>query len=194
MAAGRRAGRATKALGPNGLPPFLITLQRGVFSVSDVACLRITWDDHKIAELERLAAAGRSAREIAEALGVSRNAVIGKIHRLKLRLAGAPGSNTSATARRPVRGLSDRGRDGALMTRLKHPAPVRPAIVKPATVAPAVRAYPHKTTLIAARADQCRFPIGGDKHRLIVCGEPVAGASSYCAACHGVVYQKADKQ
>lgn len=42
------------------------------------------WTDERIGRLKTLWAGGKSANEIALAMDVSRNAVIGKVHRLKL--------------------------------------------------------------------------------------------------------------
>ncbi len=54
------------------------------------------WSEERVAELKRLWATGLSARQIAEQLGgVTRNAVIGKAHRLGL-------SQPSPIARSPI--------------------------------------------------------------------------------------------
>jgi GcrA cell cycle regulator len=61
----------------------------------------MSWTDERIAELQRLWAEGKSASEIAAILGdVTRNAVIGKAHRLNL--SGRP----SPIKRTPRRGAS----------------------------------------------------------------------------------------
>lgn len=44
----------------------------------------MSWTDERIAELTRLWQAGHSASEIGKRLGVSKNSVVGKAHRLKL--------------------------------------------------------------------------------------------------------------
>lgn len=43
-----------------------------------------TWSAHRVEELKRLVAAGYSCRQIADEIGVTRNAVIGKMNRLGL--------------------------------------------------------------------------------------------------------------
>lgn len=50
----------------------------------------MTWTEAQIAELERLWAAGQSTSQIGTALGVSKNAVIGKAHRLNLPVRASP--------------------------------------------------------------------------------------------------------
>jgi GcrA cell cycle regulator len=49
------------------------------------------WNADAIETLKTMLAAGRSSREIAEALGVTRNAVIGKSRRIGLNFAAPPG-------------------------------------------------------------------------------------------------------
>ena len=44
----------------------------------------MTWTEERVDNLKRLWGAGHSASEIGQAIGVTKNAVIGKAHRLKL--------------------------------------------------------------------------------------------------------------
>lgn len=48
------------------------------------------WTDDKIAEMRRLAAEGHSSSQMGAVLGCSRNAVIGKMHRLKFEFGFRP--------------------------------------------------------------------------------------------------------
>ncbi len=67
----------------------------------------MTWTDERIAILEEMWCAGRSAREVAEILGVTRNAVIGKANRMGLvHNSGSSGGNGSARAERRKRPTS----------------------------------------------------------------------------------------
>jgi len=87
----------------------------------------MSWTDERVESLKKLWAEGLSASQIAAQLGgVSRNAVIGKVHRLK---------------------LSSRGRTNAAPARPKKPAPA--ATPAPSAAAPAAR---HKPRPAAAAA------------------------------------------
>ena len=56
-----------------------------------------TWNDERVEQLKKLWAEGKSASQIAAEIGgISRNAVIGKVHRLGL--AGRPKAGAAATA------------------------------------------------------------------------------------------------
>ncbi|HIP80004.1 MAG TPA: GcrA cell cycle regulator, partial [Kiloniellaceae bacterium] len=63
----------------------------------------MTWTEERVAELMRLWEAGRSASEIGRLLGVSKNSVVGKAHRMKLAARPSPiKRGGSATGRRPA--------------------------------------------------------------------------------------------
>lgn len=76
----------------------------------------MNWTDERVELLRKLWAEGLSASQIAAQLGgVSRNAVIGKVHRLK---------------------LSSRGRAAPAQTRQKKAKPAAPKAAKPASPPP----------------------------------------------------------
>ena len=50
----------------------------------------MTWTEERVAELRRLWDTGKSASEIGKILGVSKNSVVGKAHRLKLTARPSP--------------------------------------------------------------------------------------------------------
>ena len=71
----------------------------------------MSWTDERIDQLSRLWLEGRSASQIATALGggLTRNAVIGKVHRLGLAgrvksMAAAPGGSDNANSQRSTAG------------------------------------------------------------------------------------------
>ena len=50
----------------------------------------MVWTDDKIKKLKKLWTAGKSTAEIAKALGMSKNSIIGKVHRLELSARPSP--------------------------------------------------------------------------------------------------------
>ncbi|OHB31193.1 MULTISPECIES: GcrA family cell cycle regulator [unclassified Phenylobacterium] len=130
-----------------------------------------TWSDDRVTTLKTLWLEGLSAAQIARRLGgVTRNAVIGKVHRL--------GLSGRATASRP--GRTPRGRTP------RRPRPAKMATVTRPQVrasAPAVAAVPEGPGLIAdltgLRAHMCKWPIGDPKAAdFSFCGRPADGP--YC--------------
>ena len=92
----------------------------------------MSWTDERIATLSKMWEAGQTASQIAEALGgVSRNAVIGKAHRLGLQSRPSPVKPNEPEAKPAAKAVS-------------KPAP-KPAAEKPAPAAPPVVATPAPT-------------------------------------------------
>ncbi len=133
------------------------------------------WTPKRVADVELLWRGGLSAGQIAIALGggVTRNAVIGKIHRLGLKRR-ADTRPAAPVARRPAK-----------VTPARTPEPVH---APPAEI-PAPPPAEHRTgpvSLLELRDGECRYPIGDPGTPSFgFCGSRVheAGAS-YCAKHH----------
>jgi GcrA cell cycle regulator len=135
-----------------------------------------TWTDERIETLIRLWRDGLSASAIARRLGgVSRNAVIGKIHRL-----GFGGRETPA-------------QPGGTRARTPKPKPEPPIAPPRRTLVAAPSSAPVEAPPLAGTADMltvgphaCRWPIGDPKAPgFAVCGRP-AVRGAYCAP-HGAL-------
>ncbi|WP_299621390.1 GcrA family cell cycle regulator [Pelagibius sp.] len=138
----------------------------------------MTWTEERVAELMRLWEAGRSASEIGRLLGVSKNSVVGKAHRMKLAARPSPikRGGRSATPRRPAA--------------TPAPKPILRADTQPKIkkiIAPAPAAAPERRPAPAVRrasgkGPNCLWPIGdpgdADFH---FCGAPAVPGKPYCA-------------
>src|SRR6185369_9769078 len=145
------------------------------------------WTDERVETLKKLWLDGLSASQIAKQLGgVTRNAVIGKVHRL-----GLSGRATPSQPPRPA---------------FKTPRPPRPAIssnsLAPRRVAP-VMAEPHhpvyyveepgSATVLTLGAHMCKWPIGDpSSDGFTFCGRRI-GDGSYCQEHARVAYQPQQK-
>jgi GcrA cell cycle regulator len=132
------------------------------------------WTDERVDQLKSLWAEGLSASQIARALGsVTRNAVIGKVHRLGL--AGRAGP---PRAERP-RSVSHRP-----MMRIAVPEPEiveeDPIILEDGSFA----------TVLTINDRMCRWPIGDpSEHEFHFCGRKPKSGSPYCEAHARKAYQ-----
>jgi GcrA cell cycle regulator len=104
----------------------------------------MAWTDERIEQLKRLWEQGMTASQIAEELGgVSRNAVIGKAHRLGLQSRPSPvRSSASASATNVEPAAADEAEEPAIVATAPTPAPVAPAPVEPPVAAAAEPAEP----------------------------------------------------
>lgn len=120
-----------------------------------------TWDDDRIARLKARYADGCTPSEIANEFGLSRNAVIGKLHRLGL----VPPKNP---AKPKPNGGNFRYRSATKPSGPKLPEGLPlPPDCKP-------------VHLLDATVDQCRYPIGEGRD-MMFCGASVIDATcSWC--------------
>lgn len=124
----------------------------------------MAWTDDRIEKLKKLWEKGLSASQIAGELGegVTRNAVIGKAHRLGLK--SRPSPVKSAPKREGVKRV-------APQTKKTPPKPLR-MDEKPSK---------HRLSLLELNERVCKWPIGhpGDEN-FHFCGEPSVPALPYC--------------
>jgi GcrA cell cycle regulator len=153
-----------------------------------------TWTDERVEQLKKLWEAGLSASQIAGELGnITRNAVIGKVHRLGL--SGRAKSPTS-TAPRPRK-----ARPQQHMMRISRPAVRGNTALAQAfmvEVEPDPIAYDNvvpmsqRRTLLELNEGTCKWPVGDPgSAEFFFCGGPSIGSLPYCAHHSRVAYQPA---
>ena len=164
----------------------------------------MSWTDERVELLKQHWLEGKSASQIASLLGhgLSRNAIIGKVHRLGL--AGRAKS-------------SNQGGSHPRQSAAKH-APRRMAPPRPPSIAPqivrganalAIAAQPLtegepetfesvvlpmslRVTIVELKEAMCRWPLGDPTSpEFRYCGSPAASSGPYCAHHCGLAYQPA---
>ncbi len=130
----------------------------------------MSWTDERVSLLKQLWGEGKTAAEIAKVLGdgITRNAVIGKAHRLKLSSRLSPiQQNTSKKVK-------------------SEPNPPRPA--RPAVKLPEFKGKGIKMVDLDAR--MCRWPNGDPQdENFNFCGCDAVAGLAYCADHARVAYQ-----
>ena len=139
----------------------------------------VTWTDDRIDQLRKLWNQRLSASAIGRQLGVSKNAVVGKAHRLKLPARPSP---IRKGARPPVRRHHARPSPSlAELTERVVEAPIAPPplMERPAAAPPTGPGQP--TRRVARGIKACLWPIGdpGDSS-FHFCGSEVVPGKSYC--------------
>ncbi len=122
----------------------------------------MSWTDDRIEKLEKLWAKGLSASQIASQIGdgVTRNAVIGKAHRLGLKSRPSPVKSDPKKPKKPA------------------PKPIAAAVSE------------DRVSLLQLNERICKWPIGhpGDDD-FHFCGRPSEAGHPYCGAHCEMAYQ-----
>ncbi len=122
----------------------------------------MSWTDDRVTTLKKLWLDGLSASQIAKQLGgVTRNAVIGKVHRLGLSGRAAPSqpARPAFKAPRPARPAATTMPSAPRRVIAAEPASL-PAVAQQPSV-PAFRAEePGSATVLTLGAHMCKWPIG----------------------------------
>jgi GcrA cell cycle regulator len=133
-----------------------------------------TWTPERIEQLRACVGNGMTCSQIAAAIGVSRNAVIGKIHRLGLS-SGRP-AGASARANCPPRARHSRGPTQRRLLRLAYARTPLDEILSAVVVIST-----HPCSLIDIDAHQCRWPIGDPvSTNFLFCGNDAIAGFTYC--------------
>ncbi|MES1150511.1 MAG: GcrA family cell cycle regulator [Dongia sp.] len=173
------------------------------------------WTEQRIETLRKLWGQGQTASQIAAILGgITRNAVIGKAHRLGLtgrpspikREAGASPQPRRRAAAAPARRLPGAGQPGSVHgQQLPHThgssavpqqarvhTPTAPAARETPVAPPAAKPAPRASAHVGSKT--CSWPMGDPKQPgFHFCGEPAEIGKPYCSQhCHVAYHKKSE--
>lgn len=154
------------------------------------------WTDDVLTSLKDFWNRGWSASQIAAQLRTSRNAVLGKIHRLGLSGRVMPVSDEERRRREERRRQKHAERERSRRARLGIDAPRPPRVARAELPAPPYLGYAldipfaELRPLSIAGANQCRYiaaePPGP---QFLACGNDTPAGQSYCAHCSTIVFR-----
>ncbi|MBZ9656285.1 GcrA family cell cycle regulator [Phyllobacterium lublinensis] len=166
----------------------------------------MNWTDERVEQLKKLWADGLSASQIAAQLGgVSRNAVIGKVHRLKL---SGRGKTTSTQARSKKVNTSASGGQrsggsahmtsrvvnrsvGATALQTEYSTDLVPHTIT-RTVTDVVVPISRRLELVQLSERTCKWPVGDPlQPDFNFCGNDVGDSGPYCTYHSRLAYQPA---
>lgn len=131
----------------------------------------MSWTDERVALLKKMWGEGKSAAEIAKVLGggLTRNAVIGKAHRLKLSNRVSPIQQNNKKPAEPM----------VKVVEAKKPEPARP-----------VKKIGGGIAMVNLRDRMCRWPDGDPKEpNFSFCGDECVAGLPYCDGHAKMAYQ-----
>ncbi len=122
----------------------------------------MSWTDERVETLKKMWGEGQSASQIAKELGgVTRNAVIGKVHRLGLSNRAGSGGNAGKTA----------AKEKAAPKPAATKSPAKPKPAPAAKAAPA--SQPKKAEPEVQELDENGIPISAARRAIIPAGQPL---------------------
>ncbi|WP_131113237.1 GcrA family cell cycle regulator [Lichenihabitans psoromatis] len=140
----------------------------------------MSWNDERVELLSKLWLEGRSASQIAAelGLGVTRNAVIGKVHRLGLsgraKIAAPAATQGRLRPKAPQKAEQDRMPSPLSAQPLVEPEPETETVAAPVAtpIADVVIPFSTRVTIMDLRESMCRWPIG----------DPASAEFRYCGS------------
>jgi GcrA cell cycle regulator len=137
------------------------------------------WTDDRAEQLRTMwADDGLSARDIAHELRTTRNAVLGKVHRLKL----TPRTSITSSGGRPRKAGKPRPERKQRFFLPERPEPGPMPDLPPET---AIRPM----ALVQLKVDSCRWPCTGEGLSVVFCGNTAVDGCPYCARHCRVAYR-----
>lgn len=156
----------------------------------------ISWTDERVELLKKLWNDGLSASQIATELGnVTRNAVIGKVHRLGLSgrakdKAAAQRPRKAARAPSPPVAIPPQNRTNVIMAPVPRPPVVQLEPTVPVEDEAAALPVSERVTIMELRKSMCRWPMGDPtKAEFRFCGGRSITGLPYCDHHARVAYQ-----
>jgi GcrA cell cycle regulator len=141
-----------------------------------------TWTTERIEQLRNCVVTGLTCSQIAAEIGVTRNAVIGKMHRLGLAPGRPPGGSPH--------GCAPRARNNPRRRLLRLIGAEAPSIVTDQATALMPIESTQPCSLLEIEHDKCHWPLG-DPHdaAFAFCGNDAVTGFSYCVGHARMAYR-----
>jgi GcrA cell cycle regulator len=163
----------------------------------------MSWTDERIALLKKMWKEGKSAAEIAKTLGkgVTRNAVIGKAHRMGLSGRPSPIKKPTPTKKESAAAPAPRKEHGAKDVKKAAAAPAgkaSPALAKEAEelkkIEKEVVPLGGGVSLLELTERMCKWPIGDPREAdFSFCGRGIRVGTPYCPEHASMAYQTSSR-
>lgn len=145
------------------------------------------WTDESVEQLRQMWAKGLTANEIAKKLGVTKNAIVGKVHRLCLKARPSPiKTKTNETEVKAV--------EETVVAEVAEVQEVVEEVIEPVHEEKKPLAGTN-VRLIELDSHTCRWPIGDPRDEdFCFCGKKVRAGQTYCDEHSAMAYVKANRK
>lgn len=169
----------------------------------------MAWTDEMVEDLRKMWHEGLTTGEIGKRLGVSKNSIVGKVHRLGLSGRPSPIKKKEVNSETPTPVAEPKAVKKAKPEKIVKAEPIKTVAETPLsrnkseermeTIRNSSRVeHPrkhHNTTLTDLDNHTCRWPIGDPKdENFHFCGKKVKIGQTYCDEHSAVAYVKASKK
>ena len=163
----------------------------------------MAWTTDMIDNLKKLWKKGLTTNEIAKELGVSKNSIVGKVHRLNLTSRPSPIKKKDDETEVEVQSqetLTDVAPENVQKKAVKadtqkHKEPEKPQAEKQEKTAPASVSPKRGIKLSELDSHTCRWPLGDPKDDgFCFCGAKVRTGQTYCDEHAAIAYVKPNKK
>lgn len=147
------------------------------------------WTDESVEQLRKMWSEGLTANEIAKKLGVTKNAIVGKVHRLCLTARPSP-----IKSKGNIVGSSEQEQSEVSVTETVEEEFINQKSEAPKAAMPK-SCKGHNIKLVDLDSHSCRWPIGDPRDDdFCFCGKKVRSGQTYCDEHSVVAYVKAVKK
>ena len=157
----------------------------------------MSWTDEAVEELKRMWDRGMTTGQIAKALNVTKNSIIGKVHRLCLTARPSPIKKTDL-AETEKKNTKKEKSNKEKNTQVKQAPAKATAAKETKTVKPVAKPVAAETTnipLVKLDNHTCRWPMGDPRDDdFCFCGKRVRTGQTYCEEHAAVAYVKPGKK
>lgn len=152
------------------------------------------WTDEAVEELKKMWDRGMTTGQIAKALNVTKNSIIGKVHRLCLTARPSPikKTETKATEKKVT------AKEKAVKEKSKSSeSRIEKAAAKETEIKATPKAVTENTNIPLVKLDNhtCRWPMGDPRDDdFCFCGKRIRTGQTYCEEHAAIAYVKAGKK
>lgn len=149
----------------------------------------MAWTDEMVDKLRQMWTEGKTATEIAKELGVTKNSIVGKVHRLCLTARPSP---IKSKEEEPVEKAEEVKKETSV--EIEENAELAAEPVKPEKTEKKRKNSTH-VKLVELDSHTCRWPLGDPRDEdFCFCGRKVRMGQTYCEEHANMAYVKAAKK